>query len=326
MDWQFTVYSYTYLLTGLVTLIAAWVNWRRRREPGLTELALALLFVSFWAFLIGLELTAVGRESKLFWIALEYAVVDIFSIFILLFALHYYRLSAWLTPVRRRILWALPVLDVALVLTNPWHHLIWTNLVLGLPGSNVIFYEHGPAYYVSVAYQSALIMLAIAVLGYQALHRRGRERFFAALIAVSLLIPFSASLLFVFWPSWPAIIHLMPLSFSLSALLIFWITFEDLHHQVAAHTAQLEAVIGTLQAEIRARQQLETTLRQTQSCLSTRLAEQSHTLTGLYNLIVMAGQPSEPTVLLQEALEIFGGCCNVRRSVFIGWSTIFCNW
>lgn len=78
---------------------------------------------------------------------------------------------------------------------------------------------------------------------------------------------------------------------------------EDLHQQALECTSDLEIAVRVLESEIKTRQQLENDLRQGHDLLSIRLADQSQKLTGLYNLILMAGQPLESGTLQEQALD-----------------------
>ena len=64
MQWQLTVYSSMYYLTGMVALVTAWINWRRRDQAGITWLALAMLFVAIWSAANGLEMGEVGGHCS----------------------------------------------------------------------------------------------------------------------------------------------------------------------------------------------------------------------------------------------------------------------
>jgi uncharacterized membrane protein len=53
MTWQFTVYAYIYILTGIVVLVTALMNCQHRDQSGLDALAKALFFISIWALAAG---------------------------------------------------------------------------------------------------------------------------------------------------------------------------------------------------------------------------------------------------------------------------------
>ncbi len=91
---------------------------------------------------------------------------------------------------------------------------------------------------------------------------------------------------------------------------------EDLHQQPIERTSDLEITVRVLESEIKTRQQLENDLRQGQDLLSIRLADQSQKLTGLYNLILMAGQPLESGALQKQALDKIRAILNCEAACF----------
>ncbi len=306
MLWQITAYTYTYTLAGAVTLVAGWMSLRRRAEPGLTSLALALLFITLWCFTSVLELTLTPISAKVACLTIEYVISTLFSCLACLFVLEYYRYDRWLTLRNRRLLWSLIGLDLALVLTNHWHHLIWTGYQLGPPGSNLIFYTYGSVYPILVGSQSAFGTLAILVGMREAARATGAARRRALKLVACLLAPLVASFVYIIWPDHPVGLDMLPLAFSVSGLLIAWITFEDVYLQVRERTVALERTVTSLRTEIRRREQLEAEQLQAQDTLATRLADQSHKLAGLYNLILISGQSLTTETLLSQALQRIG--------------------
>ena len=105
MQFQVTLYSLIYFLTGMVTLIPVWFGWRMRRFPGVYSLFLMMLFMSGWAFLSALEMTLVGLAYKRSVVTLEDAAFLTFSGMLCLFILDYFSIGRWLTPAARRWLW-----------------------------------------------------------------------------------------------------------------------------------------------------------------------------------------------------------------------------
>ncbi|NJN93493.1 MAG: hypothetical protein HC875_05065 [Anaerolineales bacterium] len=91
---------------------------------------------------------------------------------------------------------------------------------------------------------------------------------------------------------------------------------EDLQRQVIERTSDLETALRGLKAEIETRQQLENDLRQGHDLLSIHLADQSHKLTGLYNLMLMAGQTLESGTLQKQALDKIRAILNCEATCF----------
>jgi signal transduction histidine kinase len=242
-------------------------------------------------------------DLKLVWVTIEYLAADLTAVFTVVFVLQYCRHENLLTPYTIAALVLLPVVDIAFVLTNNWHHLIWLDFSTGPEGTNLLYFHHGWLYYVTLAYQTLLFTLAIVALGIEAIHTRGVERFRAVKLTCSIATPLLVSFTFALLHLQPIAINMMPVAFAFSGLLVSWIMFEDVQLQAVKHSLELEDTVHTLQDEICTRRQLEDTLCQTQESLADRLADQNRRLVGVYNLILMAGELSETTSLLQHALD-----------------------
>jgi PAS domain S-box-containing protein len=62
-------------------------------------------------------------------------------------------------------LWVIPAIILALVFTNEWHHLLWTNItpVSPEPGA-VLIYDHGIAFYLNIFYIYSLMLAGTLIL------------------------------------------------------------------------------------------------------------------------------------------------------------------
>jgi signal transduction histidine kinase len=303
MQWQFSVYSYIYFLTAAVTLMAAWVNWRRGDAHGVATPALPMILVSLWSIFGGVELAAVGIPHKLFWAHLASIMGDLFVCFLFLFVLRYYKRHHWLTPLRFKLFWVPVVLSALLMITNPWHNLYWVGFEHGPPGTNLLFYLHGPAYFLSLVYYAVLAVLAIYVLYCEATQSTGWDQLRTSLMATSMFIPLGTYLTYAAWPNQTIGINLIPIGFSLCGLLISGVIYEDMDRQIAHHTVRLKDAVLALHTEIDNRERLEKDLLEARDSLATHLAQQSNKLAGLYNLILMAGQSLKTAELLEQSLD-----------------------
>ena len=72
MDYQFTIYSFIFLVTSLVSFFVAFFAWQRRPVKGAGELTLMMIGAGFWSFWVIFETAATTLSGKLFWSELEY--------------------------------------------------------------------------------------------------------------------------------------------------------------------------------------------------------------------------------------------------------------
>lgn len=121
---------------------------RRRSIPGALPFAMMTLLALPWALGAAMEIAAVDRADKVFWIKFH-SVWDVPVMSAgLWFALDYANLNRWLTRRALGLLAVPPLLLILLVLTNDSHRLIWSGF--GLEGE--VQALRGPASWVFIDY------------------------------------------------------------------------------------------------------------------------------------------------------------------------------
>jgi signal transduction histidine kinase len=315
MQWQVTTSVLLCFLSGVVTLVTAWMAWRQRLQRGVVYLAQAMIFTALWCFSSGLEAMVVSPDLKFVILTFEYVESTFFVLLLFFFVIEYHNVDAWFTPLRRRVMWLPSYLLLFLTITNSRHHLIWTGYVAGPPGSNQLVYLHGPAYELCVSYFVSLVIVAIGILIHQARCSQGWARQRSVVMALSLLCPVATSGLYVLAPGSTLAIDLLPVGFALAGFLISVSVFQDVVQLVELRTTELSATIHDLQVEVEGRRQAEKNLRSMEQRLAERVAKQSRSLTGLYEVIILAGQSlslreQQEKILARiiEALSADAGC------------------
>lgn len=101
--------------------------------------AVACVFGGFWTIGVIMELSAINYATQIFWIKFQ-AIWQLPAVTtITCFVLRYARLERWLTPLTYILLYLFPVLCAVLMMTNDFHHLVWSGFRLnghftGSPG------------------------------------------------------------------------------------------------------------------------------------------------------------------------------------------------
>jgi len=304
MAFDFSSTSLIYFLTGTITLVTTYINWRQRKKLRGSYLAIAMMFVTEWAFAGGLESAAVGINHKMVWVVVGNVAGGGMMTMLMLFVMDEYHPNQWI-PKNRHWLLFIPIFIFFLIqITNPWHHLVWTDLVADAPEDNLLLMKHGPAYYVAILYGFIQLVIALVILARNMIISTGRSRYRSAQIIFSFTIPFISWLMFLIWSNNRFALDIMPIGFAACGLLISYVIFEDLQYQVLDRTLELQDTVESLQKEIEARQQLETVLRGIQDSLAEQLADQSQKLSGLYNIILISGQALDSAELMEKSLDI----------------------
>jgi len=136
---------------ALATVLGVY-SWYRRSVPGARAFAIGCLLATLWALGSCLEIAAVDFPTKVFWLQFHALwqipmVTDLCCFF-----LQYAGLGRFLTR-RNLVLFAIPaVLVFGLMVTNRYHHLIWTSF--RLEGSVLV--EYGIGTWASIWYANLL--------------------------------------------------------------------------------------------------------------------------------------------------------------------------
>ena len=114
------------ITVGLITFLAVY-SWRHRKVPGARPFAVGSLFAALWALGTVLEISSQDFSTRVFWVKFETLWQMPTATAIMCFILVYAGFGRWLTR-RNLILLAIPpLITLVLVITNDYHHLIWTG-------------------------------------------------------------------------------------------------------------------------------------------------------------------------------------------------------
>ena len=432
MDWHFTPYVFGYFVTAAISLAVAFVSWRRRTVPCGASLAWIMLAIAQWSFAGALEMAAISIPAKVFWSQVAYLGNTTSPVLLLIFALEYTHQRNWLTPRKIAAYLVLPLITIAMAVTNAWHHLVWTSFTPSPSGENLIVYGHGAWFWIFVAYAYAALSISILLIVYASIRFKGTYRRQAGMLLLGLLVPVVLNVMYVFDLSPIPGLDVTPIAFAITgwilALSIFrfhlldlvpvardaiienmrdgvlvldlqqrvvdinpiaqkslgttpaiigqpveqacpliasrlaepegsaeivldenppryldanvsWLRDQHgramgrlvvlrditrrkqvdtalqewntrLERQVAERTAELQATVTRLQAEIAERERVETALRRMEEMLAQRVAEQSRQLATLYDVILLAGQSLTVQKMQEQLLAKVIGAMN----------------
>ncbi len=219
MGYQFTILCYVRFFSGLLAILLAFFLWRRRRSQGALYLMIFEIMASIWAISDGMEAAALTIPQKILWSQIAYIGITNSAVMFLMFSLSYTRNFSFR---RNRILFLLfmiPAITIALAFTAHQHNLLWTDIKI-LPGTNLAVYYYGPWFWVNVTYQYSLIVSGIFILIAGAFRVYTLHRIQTWLLLSAVLLPFAASILYIFKLMPVQGIDLTPVAFIFSGILI----------------------------------------------------------------------------------------------------------
>ena len=151
--------SYTYtpeiwLSLGTVVLLVALAifGWRRRSVPGAVPFAVGCVFTALWAAGSFMEYAVSDVAAKVFWLKFQAVWQLPATTAITCFILEYVWPGRWLTRRNLALLSIVPLLILALALTNDFHHLMW----IGFTYDGSVLPLRGPSAWVLLAYAYAV--------------------------------------------------------------------------------------------------------------------------------------------------------------------------
>lgn len=222
MKYLLTPYSIAQLFTGVVAIIVSVIIWRKRDTRGGWPLFLLFVAVSEWALANGLEAAAVPLELKVFWSTAAYVGAQLSPPLVLLFALQYTGQGRKMAPLTIGSLFVIPTVIILLAATNGAHGLIWVNFLPGPLGTNSLIYQHGPAFWVSIAFIFSVIAAANALLIIHAIRTQQIYQRQSWIIILASFIPWAGAVVYILGLNPFPGLDIVSISFFFNGLLILY--------------------------------------------------------------------------------------------------------
>lgn len=225
MSYEFSTLCYVRFLSGIFALILVGLLWKQRHSKGAVYLMLFEIAASIWAIGDGFEAAAIPLTLKLAWAQFAYLGISTSAVMFLMFSLTYTN-RLWFVNLKTfLLLMVIPFLTILMAVTNPFHKLLWSDVVIP-EGTNLSIYYYGPYFWINIFYEysallAGIIILLIGVFKVYSLHRVQ-----ILVLVIGTILPFAASILYVFKLFPVKGIDPTPISFILSGILVtiglFW--------------------------------------------------------------------------------------------------------
>jgi len=212
--WPFWLVIALCTTAGLAVLAAS--IWRSRATEGGGSFLVLIAGVAVWVLCSGLEHAAVDLESKLRLAKLTWVGIGVVPLSALVVAL---QATGRAHLVRGSLLGLLALPSVAmvgLVFTNEHHHWVWTTVELENSGHPDLYLPHGPAFWVSAAWNYTLLLTAATLLGRRYVREWPRNREEAVLVTMAMASPWVANAYYLATESERLSVDLTPYAFSVT--------------------------------------------------------------------------------------------------------------
>ena len=160
MIYQFITNSMIHFATAMVACLTVILLWKFRKTSEVKFLIYMEIFVVIWATTYALEFASPVFQTKVFWSKLSYFGIAFLPVFYFLFTTAFSKKRETINTKNIALLLIMPVFIIILVLTNEKHHLVWPAVTLDSV-NNIVYYSHGPAFWLFFTYAQGLIALGL---------------------------------------------------------------------------------------------------------------------------------------------------------------------
>lgn len=183
-------------LTTAAALSVVAMLWKNRKASEVIFLILIEVNVATWAFFYASEFSTPVLQSKIIWSQMSYLGITFLPVNFLFFILAFSKYNRFINLRNYLLTSIIPIATIVMVITNPRHHLIWETISLP-PGSNIMYYDHGPWFWFYWGYAFFLIVLGLLILisHYFRLNRIYRPHI--AILLMASLIPIVGNLAYI---------------------------------------------------------------------------------------------------------------------------------
>ncbi|MEL6159454.1 MAG: diguanylate cyclase [Cyanobacteria bacterium J06554_11] len=212
-------------LTTVISGCVAFVAWVRREEaPATRPFTWLMIAIAGYAGVGAMGAASVTATSTIFWAQMEAVLSSAVTALFFTFTLHFTHRRQWLTPQRRSLVWVMPIFNMALVISNPWHQWVWSEIV-PIQETHLLLFQNGPAYLWLAVWFYIYVITGSLLVGRAALNIDKIYRQQAITVIVSALPPVVVGTLYVF--EWvPPGISLLPMSFLFTGIVYFTSLFR----------------------------------------------------------------------------------------------------
>jgi diguanylate cyclase (GGDEF)-like protein/PAS domain S-box-containing protein len=218
MDFIISQYSYIFLASTLVSLLAAGVTWRKHTMRGMYWLILAMLAIAIWNFFGMLDISSLTLDQRIIWSKLEYlganTTAPLFMLFFLNYPHRYTRQKSGFVA----SLFILPLVTIILVMLNETHFLFWTGFEPIAGTSNGYIFHHGVFYFLALAYNYMCGTIIMILIFRNIFRYDGIYRLQLVCLFISGSFPFAAGLIYSFGPNPFPELDILPIAFAIGGL------------------------------------------------------------------------------------------------------------
>jgi signal transduction histidine kinase/CheY-like chemotaxis protein len=212
-----------FALPAAVSMTVGLLIWRQRRSKLESLLVLLMFSTGLWALGYSFELASSTPFWYWVWGVVQYVGIATVPVVFFLLMIHYAGIEGCLTKNMYRAMWIIPVVSVALRMTDPLQGLVHQATTIHHVGGFALqMHRPGPWFWVQTCYSYLMLFSGILILLYFRSTARLIHRRHMTLLAVGSLAPFAGSLAYITGYRPMGFLDLTPLSFTFTGLAVAW--------------------------------------------------------------------------------------------------------
>lgn len=191
-----------YLFSSVIFLSIMFVYSYSRGKSAFAK-AFGFLALTLDIYLLGylLEVNAETIDSMMFWNQIQYFGIPFFPGFWLMVSLLYTGRIKYLWSKTSIVVFIIPVITFFMRLTNDFHHLFYSRVVMNVMGDfTFLVLGKGPWYYVQMLYSLSVLILCTTFYYQKLIKTTRQERKQFELLFIASIIPYAALVLIIIDP------------------------------------------------------------------------------------------------------------------------------
>jgi diguanylate cyclase (GGDEF)-like protein len=186
---QLTIWSLPPLIAALSCALLYARARKRSNVPGVSAILALLAGVIYWSIAQVLGSSLILLDHKVLAAQLAFVGIELVPVAWFVFAMNLARSETRLPRFWLNAICIVPLITIALALTNAHHELIWSSArLVETDGQVALIFENGPGFYATTAYSYALILIGTSILAFSIAQSGGSRRALLAVVFAPLIV------------------------------------------------------------------------------------------------------------------------------------------
>ncbi|GAB4502102.1 MAG: hypothetical protein Fur0035_16490 [Anaerolineales bacterium] len=223
MSLNFNSFSLALFISSAISAWIAVIAYQRRKFQGASALMSIMAALTWWSLAYGMENLGNTAAWHILWASIGYVGVTSIPLLWLIFALQYTNNKNPILSKTVFWLWLFPLLTVIMVWSNPWHHLMWSQIDLrSIYGISVQSVEHGPYFWIHAMFSYGAILAGTAVFTRHALNAPDSYRAQATTMLLAVFFLLTSNGMYIFGLLPLKGLDITPFTFTIASLILAW--------------------------------------------------------------------------------------------------------